>query len=99
MIHENRTLIPEIDFGLGHKEKTVETGEVITVWLSTIYNQSVYSITLLCAGGVKRVSDFEYEVTFDAPGTYYISMEVNTHDKKINLKSNSLKLNVTEKNG
>lgn len=95
MIHELRNAQPFIDFGLGVTQHTVSIGQIVTVWLSTLYNQDSYNTGLNANGAViTRVSPFEYEVTYSTPGIYDISLNVGSNTRKISLQSNTITLTV-----
>ncbi|KAF2518259.1 hypothetical protein E0W68_09550 [Flavobacterium salilacus subsp. salilacus] len=47
-------------------------GENITVWLSGQYNEAEYNYSLTAIGAAtnEKVSNYEYSLTYDTPGTY-----------------------------
>ena len=94
MLHELKNIIPSIDFGFGTATKVAQVGETFTVWLSTLYNQDAYSFFLQCEGSVTNISDYEYEVSYDAEGEYNIQLTVVSGDKKTSLESNVLTVTI-----
>lgn len=94
MIEELKNIKPFISFGNGITQKEVQAGETVTVWLGTLYNQNIYSFTLVSGGTVQKVSNYEYRITITAPGTHSIYMVVNTKVKGSDLQSNTITLNV-----
>ena len=91
MIAQLKTITPVIDLGFGSTQQEVTAGTPITVWLNTIYNQEVYSFSLMATGAaVTKISDYEYVVAYPLPGMYEVKMIVGTADKKISLESNIL---------
>lgn len=95
MIHELRNTPPFIDFGFGITGKTIPRGETVTVWQSTLYNESVYQTALNAPDGeVTKISDFEYTVVYNTPGVYQLSLVVGSTIRKISLQSNTITLTV-----
>ena len=95
MIQQLKNIPPFIDFGFGITQVQVTAGQPVTVWLTTLYNQDVYTFSLTAQGTVTKISNYEYVVAQTQPGTYTIKLGVNTSDKKISLVSNILTLIVT----
>lgn len=96
MIQQLATITPFIDFGFGLTNKEIVAEKPITIWLNTIYNQEVYSFTLIATGAaVTKISNYEYVVAYPLPGTYELKMIVGTANKKISLESNILNVIVT----
>lgn len=96
MIEQLKNIPPVIDLGFGITQKQVAAAAPVTVWLNTLYNVSAYSFMLMAPqGSITIISDYEYEVTYAAPGTYEITLAVSTPDKKISLASNILNVIVT----
>lgn len=94
MIEQLKTIKPFISFGNGVTQKEIQSGQTVTVWLGTLYNQNIYSSTLVTGGTVQKVSNYEYRVTFTAPGTHSIYLVVTTKVKGSDLQSNTITLNV-----
>lgn len=94
MIEELKNIRPFISFGSGVTQREVQAGETVTVWLGTLYNQNIYSFTLVAGGTVHKVSNYEYRVTYTTPGTHTIYLVVNTKVKGSDLQSNTITLNV-----
>lgn len=94
MIEQLKNIRPYIDFGFGITEKTIEAGQPVTVWLSTLYNTAEYDFSLDTAGEINKISDYEYEVIFTNPGEYELYLSVIPVSKKISLQSNVITLTV-----
>jgi hypothetical protein len=95
MIKKLKSIQPAIDFGNGNTTMQISTGETVTVWLSTLYNQEAYSFNLQADGlQAIRISDYEYRVTPALPGSYTLQMAIISIDKTISLTSNTLTLTV-----
>jgi hypothetical protein len=90
MIQELKSSAPSISFGFGLTETSLSVDMSVTVWLSTIYNQSVYSFQLVAAGAtIIKVSNYEYRLTYSTPGSKDIYLNVSTKEKQT-LKSNTI---------
>ncbi|KGO91742.1 PKD domain-containing protein [Flavobacterium subsaxonicum] len=95
MIQQLKTLTPFIHFGLGANQKQVAAGQPVTIWLDTLYNQEAYTFRLAAVGSqITKISNYEYQVTYAAAGSYTINFTVNSADKTISLASNTLNLTV-----
>lgn len=98
MIFELRNKEPLIDFGFGAIEKTVSVNTPVTIWQNTIYNSKEYEYLLTYTDSVKatqtKVSDYEYQLSYNEPGVYSITIIVSNKAKSIGLTSNTITLNV-----
>jgi hypothetical protein len=94
MINQFQNLQPFIDFGFGLTHKSIPAGASVTVWLTTLYNTEAYNVNLAAQGSVTKVSDYEYNITFNTPGLYEINMIASAKKKKISLQSNVITVNV-----
>lgn len=96
MIQDVKNAVPAIDFGFGNLTKVAVTGEEVTVWLQTLYNQDAYTFALQTAGTVTKISNYEYRVAFAQAGSHPLQVVVSTIGKTKSLASNILNLNVTD---
>lgn len=96
MIQEYRNLTPFIDLGFGLESGKAAINEVITVWLSTIYDDEYSSNISYNAtkASLVKVSDYEYQLTFTEPGEYEVFIVVSDMSKTLNFKSNTITLTV-----
>lgn len=95
MIQEIKSITPFIDFGYNITDIAVVAGQPVTIWLSPLYSDNVYETTLARPGAaLVKVSDYQYQLTYSAPGNYEISITVNTKDKSASFKSNTLTITV-----
>lgn len=96
MVNRFRAAPPAISFGFGRTELTAGPGETVTVWLGTLYNLDEYSFVLQAGAEAKAeaLSGFEYTISFGMRGSYTITLEVISNDKKISLKSNEITLTI-----
>lgn len=94
MITQLRAVTPTIFFGLGFTERTISLGETVTVWIATIYNTEEYKVTIDGASMMK-ITDFEYQFTPGAIGTYEISLFMEAENFGIETEpSNTITLTV-----
>ena len=91
MIYELLHRKPTISFGLGATEITINSGETVPLWISTLYN-SEYSASVSKPSEVTaiKVSSQQFELISTTLGTYQIQVVY----AKQNLKSNVLTLHV-----
>ena len=95
MILELRNKTPFITFGFNRITKTASTGEVIDVWLNTLYNEVSYSDRTITAptATVTKVNNYHYQLTYSTTGSKTIDLEVES--KRNNIKLNSNTINIT----
>jgi hypothetical protein len=96
MIEQLKNAPPFIDFGFGRTHLQAAVGEPITVWLNTLYNKEQYNFNLLTRGTVTKISNYEYEIIYNQPGSYEVKLSVSTSNKKISLESNVLTITVSD---
>lgn len=95
MITELLHVTPDIDFGFGWQHAVTSISEPVTVWLNTVYNRNDYTITFIAPPGSKttKLSDYEYSISYNAPGVYELQLEVSTR-AGITIMSNTITLTV-----
>ena len=95
MIDEILELTPAIDFGFGWEHIRVGIGVEFTVWLNTTFNPDLYIMILpvSSAATVKQESSYQFTISYNAPGTYQLQMDVNAKSG-IALKSNIITVEV-----
>jgi hypothetical protein len=96
MIEQLKNAPPFIDFGFGRTVSQISVGDPVTVWLNTLYNTELYNFNLLTRGTVTRISNYEYEIIYNQPGSYEVKLSVSTSNKKISLESNVLTITVSD---
>ncbi|AXG73946.1 hypothetical protein DVK85_06685 [Flavobacterium arcticum] len=95
MITPLSNIKPFINFGFGTTSKQAATGETVTIWLDTIYNQKAYTFNTNAQDAtITKISNYEYHLTYTQPGNYQVSLTANTIDKTTSLESNILTLTV-----
>lgn len=82
---------PFIHFGFGITEKNSTTGQVVDIWLSTIYNLGAFEIEV---ENVVKINDYHYQVTPANPGVFNIKMIVSSNRTNLVLESNEIVLTV-----
>lgn len=96
MITELRSITPLIDFGFGIMARNAAIGETVTVWMNTIYNRD-YSSNIsydTTKASMIKISDYEYQLTYNEAGNHDISIDVTGKDKSLKLSSNTITLTV-----
>lgn len=89
-------LQPQIDFGFGVTQKSVQIENAVTIWLGTLYNEEAYTFQLSVSSGTyTKMSDYEYQLYYTQRGIYTISLAVTQKATGIRLMSNTLTLTVT----
>lgn len=94
MIENIRYLTPYIDFGFGITTKNARLNDTVTVWLSTLYNQEAYSFSFVGPGTVTKITNYQYTITHNVPGTYNLQLIVTLKATSTRLESNLLTLNL-----
>ncbi|MFL9845079.1 hypothetical protein [Flavobacterium rhizosphaerae] len=95
MINNIKKIPPRITFGSGLTTYEIPAGTPVTVWQQTLYNSKVYFCNLSVTGAtVKKISNYEFIVTYNTPGNYQLSLSVISSNKTISLESNILNLTV-----
>jgi len=99
MIQELKTATPFITFGYGLTQMSVPGGTSVTVWLNTMFDQSVYSFQLVYSGATMvKISNYEYRITYNTPGAHNIYLNVSfsaSAKDKQTLKSNTITVTTT----
>lgn len=95
MIQQLRDIVPAINFDFGLSEKTISAGSDVIVWLDSIYNQDAYSFGISAVGSseINIISNYQYTITYDTPGTYEITVNVSIKGKS-SKTSNTLTITV-----
>lgn len=96
MILELRNKKPFINFGFNRIKESVFVGEVVNVWLNTLYNETSYPIRGISApdATVTRINNYHYALTYNSSGNKTIQLEVQDEPKKLVLMSNVLNIEV-----
>lgn len=94
MILEIKRAAPVISFGLGLTEAVALSQKKLTVWLDTLYNEAAYTFAVSSLGAdvIEQVSNYQYELTYNNPGSYKIIASV-TPQKSPGFKGESLMSN------
>jgi hypothetical protein len=96
MILELRNKTPFITFGFNRISKTASTGEVIDVWLNTLYNEVSYPNRVITAptATVTKVNNYHYRLTYGSAGAKTVYLDVQDAPKDITLTSNILNIDI-----
>ena len=97
MIQNARHKAPIISFGLGQSTIDVPIGQTVTVWQSVLYREDTYAGNI--AGDELRfevMDNNQYTIYCDTAGTFDVRVSMSSLDKKINLISNKIILNVID---
>jgi len=96
MIHELKNITPFISFDFGITQTQAAVSQLVTIWLSTLYNQEAYTFVLSAPGAVvTKITNYEYFVAYPSAGSYQVSLTVVNTEKTTNLVSNILNLTIT----
>lgn len=94
MIVNLKSIIPFISFDFAYTEKTIQAGDTLNVWLTSVFNEDDYSFKLTTSGATSvKIDNYQYSILYETPGSFSIEMEVSNTAKTKILTSN--KLNVT----
>ena len=96
MILELRNKTPFITFGFNRITKTASTGEVIDVWLNTLYNEVSYPNRVITAptATVTKVNNYHYQLTYSTTGNKTIDLDIQNERKDITLNSNTINITI-----
>lgn len=98
MIYQEQNRSPFISFDFGDTVKSVAVDTVVTVWLNTPYNQDEYQFDLIYQNASKamvtKISNYEFEISYNEAGTYNLSFVVSNKGKSKSLTSNTITLTV-----
>lgn len=96
MILEARRVTPFIHFGFNSMSRVGYIGEVVDIYLKTIYNQDVYLAFQLAAAGstlITYISNYHYQVTYDTVGVKTLTTSIEKGNP-LELTSNALRLEI-----
>ena len=95
MIVEMREAAPIIHFGFLITKFDGSSGQPVTIWQKTMYNDKSHQVSIKASGaGITKISNNEFQVVFPSGGLKNIEVEVSTGIKKAVIKGNIIVLNV-----
>lgn len=97
MIVDYRFKKPFIHLGFNRTQGTFATGENISIYLKTLYNQNVYEPVNVIAGGatINKVSEYQYDLVYIDSGAKSISVEIESKPFLTGkIQSNIININV-----